>query len=249
MPLVEGQGDGVGLDHGEDKPVGEDQHGGEDDTHTSTEPGGPAAGAPQAQTALHVVGRAPAENAVGGPNLEDLGERRLGEVGRYAEQSDNPHPEQSPRAPEGDCERDPGDITGAHASAQPDDEGLEARQAAALVARARHQVHGPPEQAHLNAAGADRQVQADCEQKPDEDPAGDEFFEGGQALGQLGAGQGREEHVRSGCCGHSGHDDSVYRVVSNGAGRSQCRAIGFATRGGLGLRDAAGAPAVAPTAG
>ena len=95
-------------------------------------------------------------------------------------------------------ERDPRDIAGSHASSQPDDEGLEARQAAALVARARNQMNRPGEQAHLDAARADRQVQAGAEQDPDEDLPGDELLECGQVLREVGS---RQNGQRSGHAG------------------------------------------------
>jgi len=183
-----------------------DQHGGEDDAHDPAEPT-EAAAAPQAQAALHVIGGAAAEDAIGAAHLEDLGERRLREGGRHAEQGHHPHPEQGPGAAQGHRERDPRDIAGSHASSQPDDEGLEARQAAALVARARNQMNRPGEQAHLDAARADRQVQAGAEQDPDEDLPGDELLECGQALREVGSCQNGQRS------GHEGlHRSGVGRA-------------------------------------
>ena len=240
VALLEGQGDGVGLDHGEDQAEGEDQHGGEDDAHDPAEPT-EAAAAPQAQAALHVIGGAAAEDAIGAAHLEDLGERRLREGGRHAEQGHHPHPEQGPGAAQGHRERDPRDIAGSHASSQPDDEGLEARQAAALVARARNQMNRPGEQAHLDAARADRQVQAGAEQDPDEDLPGDELLECGQALREVGSCQNGQRS------GHEGlHRSGVgrarqYRTPSPTA-RGVRQACSCSRRGAVPFPGGAGRP-------
>ena len=100
--------------------------------------------------------------------LVDLRERRLDEGGGAAEGRDDPHPEHGAGTAERHGRGHTGNVADAHARGRGDHQSAERRNLAFLVRRLSHDADRFLEQAQRKSARADEEVQADADQKGDE---------------------------------------------------------------------------------
>ena len=166
---LEGGADGVGLDHAAHKAQGQDDGHGE-------EPGQKLAeGAPEGGG--DVVHRAAVDVAVlvNDPGVD--GQGGLGVNGGHAEEGDDPHPEDGPRAAGEDGAGGAHDVSGAHLGGDGGGQGLEGAHALGLGPAPQGQVakdlfHALAKAAHLHKPGADGVEQAHANEQKHQNVAG-----------------------------------------------------------------------------
>ena len=167
---LKGGGDGIGLDHGHDQAVGDEEDDGEQPAQDR-----------QSQSTGDVVGGTSAEGAVLTTDLEQLGEGRLAEGGGGSQDRDEPHPQYGAWSAHDERQRDPDDVAGSHPAGQPDGEGLEGGDPAmAPVTGSCHRGGDRTGVPQLNPPGPDREEDAGSNQQPHEDPGEEQVGDGGQ---------------------------------------------------------------------
>ena len=147
---LEGGGDGVGLHHGHDQPVGDEEDDGEHGAQDR-----------QPQSAGDVVSGAAAVGSVRTAHLEQLGKSRLAEGGGGSQDRHEPHPQHGAGAPHDQCQRHPDDVAGSHPAGQSDGEGLEGgNPTVAPVAGSRHRGGDGTGVPQLDGPGSDGEEDA-----------------------------------------------------------------------------------------
>ena len=155
-----------------------------------------------AQTVLDEVHRAAHPVALGVALAVVHGQRDLHQLGAHAQQRGDPHPEHCAGAADGDCARHARDVAGAHGGGKCGAHRLEGGDGAlgglaALEDAADGLAHGRAEPANLDAAGAQREVQAHADDQDHGGYAPDEVVHG---LVDVGDEVQHGQSLRFSCC-------------------------------------------------
>jgi hypothetical protein len=163
--LLQVRGDRVGLGHVADTE-------GRDDRGDGEEPGEELAEG-TLDAALEVALRAAGHVALGVRDAVPDTEERLGVLGRHAEQTGDPHPEQGAGATDRDRRGDTDDIAHAHGGCQGGGQSLvlgDVTFAAVVVAVEEAESEGREELSELHPPQPDGEDEAGAEQQGDEEP-------------------------------------------------------------------------------
>ena len=147
----------VGAQHIEAHSIGGHQSHGENNAQPA-----PAKGS------LDVVGRAAVAAALVVTFLVDLGQSAFDEGGSAAHQGDDPHPEDTAVAADGNGVGNAHDIAGAHAAGGGDHQRLESGDGILSLALFGDQTDGFTQQAELNEPGTESKIQSHSQQKDDQ---------------------------------------------------------------------------------